>query len=538
LNRAAVLTFLGSLAIAACSLGLDESKIATALENEAGSDFADPPSTVDGADASVPGRDGSLPDAGECHSDQDCKAPAACLTGRCDTASHTCFYDVCKQAAACKRMQCVGQTQCGNLADVRFESGTFPVKNALACGGDPTRCVAAVYPFLFVGVRSDSTSGMAAYSLADPNPDPTSFLQIPVTGVEFFPDWVIASGRRIYAIESPVKVNGDMPPSKARIAWIDVPRNPFAPLVAQTSLVTLSDVTRTDWVFPAPGDSVFLVASDDATHYPTAIAQLLTEPVTLASAHNNGSVGRPIAASGDRLVTYSFDNGHTFGLETAAGTTSSAFAGKSGALGIAAGGGESVFPVRTNGQTSLPGSIAIGPNGALAWGVSVTDGFSFSCCDTCCVRGCFICNCRTCAISPTHYARVSRILPNGNGAVSAFDTDVQANVETYPQSPASTARDVMGPMAFLNADNLLVAVKSAGDENKTHVRVVTFYPKQPPDAGADAGPETSVSQAITLPCPIERVALVTANGFGYALAIDSPANTSATVHIIAPSCVP
>ncbi len=520
MKRFALASALIAAVAAACSLGLDESKIAT---SESDSGIVEPEDSGElptDTGTSPPGKDVLTPpvDASTvCQGDQDCKA-GGCLgaTGKCDTASHACVYDVCKQTMACKRAQCdMGSNTCRPPGDVNFRSGTFRVKDSsnnfsgIAC--DPaSNCFAAVYPFLFIGLPT----GVVAYSAADPNPDALSVPPIPVVGAPFIPNWIVASGRRVYLIEKPLVISTPPPPSKIRIAWIDVPSDPFAKqITARTSFLAMSDVNKVDWVFRGPGDELFLVTNENSIHFPTAKVQPpLLEPSSLPSVQNTNISGVPVATSGGRLVTYL--SGPRFGLESGTGGTSPTYAGTSQQLDILA--VTSRQGIVGVGGATLPGVIAQGPRGGLVWSVSQYDSYDG-------VDG----DGNPYTVTGTHYATLAWILQDDLAAPAAFSAAIQGNVTTYSQDPG--VRDVAGPLAFFDADNVLLAVRKPGDEGSTRIQVATH-----------TGQNVTSDQAkiLDLPAgvPVNKVGLATAHGFGYVLTADSP--TSANVYIVAPSCAP
>ncbi len=508
-NRSFLAVPLALLAGGACSLGLDESKLD--VSDETGDGQFSPESGALDAGRADTGGEASAPIAlpTTCQSDQDCSTKAACLSGsgRCDLPSHTCLFDVCKQPNACTRARCEGQGSktCGAAEPLKFSAGRFRLGGALGCGDNKTQCFAAVYPFLFVGL----TTGVFAYSLADPNP--ASVTPIPVTGAPVFPSWIVASGRRVYFVEDGVPIQGTSAPSKVRIAWVgDVPSNPFATrIVANTSFVTMPDVPQISFVFPAPNGGVALVSDIPAASYPTARAQQPAELSPLPSTQNMGWEGQPVAMSGDRLVAYIPGTAFRFGLENAAGTS---FAGPSAALAIV-GSGESLYvrPHPPQLPDPLPGALAQGPLGGLVWAVSVVDS----------ARG-----------SPsTHYASISWILPDGTSPIAAFSAATTANVETY--TAPNEVQEVVGALAPLDANNVLVSVRKPGDDPSTRLRVAVL---RQADGGSSIAVDPARRYDLDQPSVgLSRVGLAATNGFGYAIAIDSPPGDT-TVHVIAPSC--
>ncbi len=465
----------------ACSLGLDESLIDRAPD--AGVD-------ADTADVKVEaGSDGGtvfeIPDGGKCKDDKECKANNPCLQGRCEQGRQVCVYDVCKQPV-CLSGTCNVQTKACSTPPVqyKFRSFAFQVtQGGVGCGGAPSRCFAAVHPFVFVG----TTNGVAAFSATDPgNPNPTP---VPVTGLPFFPTAMVASGTRVYFLGS---VLGSAPNLRLQLAWVDVPVDPFSATIPAKSV--LANYTRPSAdAIVAGADGQAILVNTSIASFPSAILTApLTEPIKVDPQTLAGfAVGQsPVTASGGRLLFQQIlGNVATFSLESGVGTATSTNLGDQplGAIG----------QVAPNQQ-----AFAQGPDGSVLWSaasvVPVDAGVP----------------------SFIRAAKLVWILADGNA--TKLDTAPAVDVETYPAA-TSIGQLVTGPVAWVNKDSALVAVAASQNLAQTTIRLVNR-------TGVVADKNFGVAVSV------DRVGVASSAGYGYVLTADSA--TQATVNVVAPDCAP
>ena len=490
-TRAAVAFALAAL-FAGCSLGLDPSKADAPVDDGGippGQDGAPPPDVAFPDGVAPP--DSSVDAGPGCNVDGDCVAPNACLTPRCDTSRHLCVYDVCKQAQACSRAACnVATHTCGAPATVPYQVGSFKVApGPVGCGGVPGRCLAAVAPFVFVG----TANGVFAYSTANPaNPAPAA---IPVSGLPFAPASIVASGARVYF------VGGVLGGGRIQIAWLDVPADPFATLLAAHSVLVTSQLGSVTSLFSAaPLAGAYVTQNDPAKLYPTA---LLGSPLNLATVNalpNTGAAANvtPVATSGSRMILYRFTQqgaqvSPLFSLVTGTGSATAATGAEQN---LAADEG----PVW--GQPAMV-QFAQGANGGLLWGVPFVQIGS----PPAGVKG----------------ARVTWLLADDKDPV--LQAKLHVDVETSDPGYVPIDQPVSGPIAWLDPDNALVLAEAPANLSTTSVQVAS-----------KAGGTASVvpSKRVVLPIAAGKSGVAAAGGYAYVLAAD--AADSATAYVFAPSC--
>ena len=464
-------------AVAACSLGLDEAKIGGL--GDGGADGA--PLLDGGSDA-----DAANPIA--CQNDPDCKPANACLTGRCDKTRNICLYDLCP-AAACKASVCNGTTKtCSVPTSYGFHAGSFKVTSGgVGCGGagaGARRCFAAVYPFVFVG----TTNGVVAYSVADPTDSAPAAL--PVAGLPFFPQNIVASGTRVYFVGAVV---GNY---KVPIAWVDVPGDPTVAKLSATTVFNSLQLPSIDRVFPDTTGGVYLVHDSVPKSYPAA---RVTAPLkdldalTFFATAGLPAGAVPFAASGTRLVTYRQEGNPTwaayFSLEPNAATGSAQNLLEN-----------SLVP--SFGNSFAPTYFSQGSDGSLVFNtgsVNAPDGGPATLTAT----------------------RLGWIIEDAG--VTKIEATAKIDVEKYGTNPGVGA-DVPGPVAWLDANRALVLAASAANTSQTAVQLAT----RDPQAAMVA------NRRFVLPFLPSLLAATASNGFGYVLVPDAP--DSATVHLFGSGC--
>ena len=426
------------LAAIGCSLGLDATLIPGTVNGDA-STLSDSPNgngETSTSDAVADHASMSSPDAGECAKDDDCKSTNACVTSaHCDPAQHVCVLDVCNTGMACKAAVCdVSAMTCTVPVSVNFHPGAFAVPSgATGCNG--RGCLAAVYPYVFVGTMN----GVTAYQVSDPTSNAPP--QLPITGIPFVPAHVVSVDRRVYFIGKPI--GGGMT-VQLNVAWLDVPGNPFLTKLAATSaFVSTAPLTGGAGVFATDKSSLFLVNDDPGKSFPTAlIAPPLTDMTTLTPFPSMGVPANVniVAGSGPRLVTRRWDGLSSlsnFSFETGVATTNAQNGGEqaAGAMGT-------VWPQDT---------FAQGPDGSVLWMASAAgpmkDGGGI----------------------PTSSARMAWLV--ASSAANSFDASQHVDVEPYNLGGNAT---VAGPMAWLDAKTVLVLAADPQNPTKdTSVQVAS-----------------------------------------------------------------
>jgi hypothetical protein len=436
----------------------------------------------------------SRPDGGMCTTDTQCTASNACLTGRCDQVRHVCVYDVCKQVA-CKSSECdVMSRTCSAPVAYGFHAASFKVSaGPIGCGGSAARCIAANYPFVFVG----TTNGVVAYSVADI--DSSSPNQIPVTGLPFLPTAMVSSGARVYFLASPI---GTGPSYKLQVAWVDVPVDPLAGSMAAQTVLLGYPAATVQAMFASQLGGVLVAAADPSKFYPSA--QLLAPLMDLAQLQIFPNAGIPagsvpVTASGDRVVSYRWDGNNAayapyFSLETGAGTASAQNAGEQGL-------------VTTMGPVHSASVFSQGNDGSVLWAApSVSVGAD--------------------GAPPTiRSVRLAWILGGASGM--QFDARTFVDVEPYsPEEPLGNGPALLGPVAWVDAQTALVLAASPSNTSQTSVQVATR-------SGAMA--QLAAGKRYVLPNTTDKLGAASTNGIAYVLADD--ASDSATVHVFAPGCM-
>jgi hypothetical protein len=485
-----------ALGLASCSLGLDESLIGR--EVEAG--LPDAPVVETGApfesgtDSTLPP---ILPEGGLCTKDDDCKGTAGCLVAKCDLPRKACVLDVCREPV-CNSAACDMTAQkCATAKPYKYRASQFPVGAQIGCGGVVGRCFAAVYPYVFVG----TANGVVAFAADDPqNATPAS---VPITGLGFVPNQIVASGSRVYFLGTPA---GAGPSSRVPIAYADVPPNPFATKIPVVTVLAAWNRPASDPVglFPRGNDTALLVDLNVATAYASApIEPPLTEPVTLTStgiAFTASST--PLAASGSRLIVGQINP-----------STTPIFAFVNGA-GSATAMTTADAPVPTATPASGPQFFAQSADGAVFWAyVALTSPPPFP------LGG------------PGIRAARGYFLV-ADSAATAFDPAAGLDLEVYGGAPLGTPS--VGAVAMLDSKTAMVAVASpANPTMQTNIEFVTRTPALAIVKNADMSPRRF---PITL--AVSQLAAAGSNGLGYVLAVDPAAPAAPTVYVFDPACAP
>ena len=462
----------GFAAASACSLGLDPNLIP-------GSDSSAP---VDAGDAGV-----DAPNPVGCKADPDCTPTNKCLTGKCNTTTKTCQYELCQTTAACTAAVCDSNSHtCSAPSAYSFHAAAFHVSLGNIGCGSARRCFAAVFPFVFVG----TTNGVVAYSVASPTS--TSPSSIPVGGLPFLPTWILSSGNTVYFIGNVVGLGPDY---KFPIAAINVPQDPTVTSMAATTAFDSLNVPSVEGVFADTTGGIFLMHVDAAKTYPAVRVTAPLKDLDTLQFVQSPSVplnSNIVAASGARLVTLRQENGATyasyFSLENAAGT------------GGAQNGGEQNV-LSSMGQTYQPSYVAQSPTGGLLWttsSVNVPDG----------------------GPGQTISARLSWVLLDEKA--TSFDATTHVDVSTYNLN--SLGADLPGPAAWVDDSTAMVISAVPGNTTQSIVQVAT----------RSGTPTIVPSRSFQLAFPPSQLAIASSGGFGYVLTPDQTAG--ANVHVFGANC--
>jgi hypothetical protein len=485
-----------SFGLASCSLGLDDSLIGR--EVEAG--LPDAPAIETGAPVES-GTDGALPpilpEGGLCTNDGDCKGTAGCLVAKCDVPRKACVLDVCREPA-CNSAACDMTAQkCAAAKPYKYRASQFPVGAQIGCGGALGRCFAAVYPYVFVG----TANGVVAFAAS--NPQDATPAAVPITGLGFVPNQIVASGSRVYFLGTPA---GAGPSSRIPIAYVDVPPNPFANKIRAVSVLPVWNRPAGDPValLPRGNDTALLVDLNVATAYASApIEPPLVEPVALTStgiAFTASST--PLATSGTRLIVGQINPSASpiFAFVNGAGSSTPTTTADS--------------PVPTAAPAAGPQFFAQSADGAVFWAYVAMNPPSPL------PMG-----------GPTIRAAKGYFLV-ADSAATAFDPAAGIDLEVYGGAPLGTPS--VGPVAMLDARTAMVAVASpANPTMQTNIEFVTRMPAPAIVKNADLSP-----RRFPITVAVGQLAAAGSHGLGYVLAVDPAAPTAPTVYVFDPACAP
>ncbi len=472
----------------ACSLGLDESKIDAGVHDAAVVTNEDAPSTSDDASDAGAEEDTGAPG---CVHDTDCTSTNACRVGACSEAG-VCVFNVCP-ASACQGSTCTAAGTCTAPATYGFHASGITVSaGAVGCNGNASVCVAAAYPFVFVG----TTEGVVAYAVNDPsNSSPTP---VPVLGVPFVPTMITAMGSRVYFVGG---VAGSGPTWHAQLAWIDVPSDPLATSLqarAAFDTMTLAAITSS-W---AATDGSLYVADQDPLHF-SPVAQIkapLKDGDTLGF---EPAAGVPtgaayVAASANRLVVARNDPASFttfFSFENGPGTATTQNGGEQSTLsGVDGGAGM--------GPTAAQATYAQGSDGSVLWSTATI----------------VLDDAGTPSLAT---ARLAWLV--SDGTTTTFDPTAHVDLEVYA-TPQPLGTPLVGPIAWIDANTALVLAAAHELPTETSVQVAVKTPT----------PALAQGRRTIVPVGVGSLGASASNGFGYVLEAD-PTGTL-MLHVFAPGC--
>jgi hypothetical protein len=466
------------------------------------------PPVAEAAAPDAPVDTGPTAPAERCTKDSDCIPPNGCYTPHCDTVLSACTYALCEESGrSCSIGTCNEATfRCGDYRSYGFRSGTYSVPAVtLGCQTMADGCVAAVFPFLFLG----TTSGLVALRIDDLVA--TAPTRVAIQDLAIEPQQIVASGRRIWIVG---QMQGAEPPYRIPLATIAVPSNPLVTEVhGELSLIDYPFPKVT--AFPAPGEGVFLALNESAEGLPTAVVHApLKEqaalgvvnpvdaaPPEVAPAYPMVTVPSPpgstiVAASGERLLAYRPSS--TFNLIT-----------KPGVAGASVGPDLTLTPPPT---PLLRARFAEGPDGV----VTMSEPVAVDAGD---------CNC-------TSRQRLQWVL--GSGIATVLEANVFVEPESYqnPWDPLQPCGVCNPPDRFatpslstwVTAQSALLASPASDPiENRvsTAVRLVRREPvAAPPQQRMATVPSDKPSGDFL----VDRIALASTSRFGFLVIADGEGN--------------
>ena len=216
-----------------------------------------------------------IPDAApapdKCSTDSDCRPPNGCYKSRCDTTLGTCRYLLCEGERACSAGVCNPTTfECEDERDYGFRAASYPLDATLgSCNKNPSACVGAAYPFLFVGTR-DEVVAMRVDDLRA-----TTSRRVAINGLRARPGKIIVSGRRVWVVGD---IQGIEPPYTVAIGNIEIPADPTARQLEATTAIFKYPFPSLA-AFPAPNGGLY-VTYDDAANPQDLPTALFSAPVS------------------------------------------------------------------------------------------------------------------------------------------------------------------------------------------------------------------------------------------------------------------
>jgi hypothetical protein len=396
---------------------------------------------------------------------------------------------------ACNSSTCdQAMMNCGAAKPYKYRAAQFPVGAAIGCGGALGRCFAAVYPFVFVG----TTNGVIAFAADDPqNPMPA---QVPITGLGFVPNQIMASGSRVYFVGTPVGAGAT---SRVPIGYADVPPDPFTTKISVTTVLATFNRPAADGValLPRGNDTALLIDANVATAYASVpLEPPLMEPAVLNSTGIAFTAGAlPFAVSGSRLIMGQINGvgAPSFGFVNAAGSATPQTVP------------DVAIPTAT--PAAGPQYFAASADGAVFWAhVSLTTPPPGP---------------------PAPAVRAAKAYFLVADAMANFDPAAGLDLEVYAGAPAGTPS--VGPVAML--DSKMAMVTTSNPPNPTVVTNVQFVTRTPLTIlkNMDNSPRRF---QITL--PVSQLAAAGSHGLGYILAVDPASPGAPTIHVFDPACAP
>jgi hypothetical protein len=475
------------------------------------------------SDVEAPAIDGARPNGDRCTTDGDCSPPNPCYKPHCDTTLGVCRFTLCESARACAAGVCNPQTlSCEDERDYGFRATTYGLGElTLGCKKNPSACVGAVYPFLFVGTKNE----VAALRVDDLRG--IEARTVPLIGLTVRPGQIVVSGRRVWILGD---VQGTEPPYVLPIASIDVPADPTAREIrAKSAAIKYPFPTAVG--FAAPNAGLYVAFNDATQNLPAALVDAPLSgdavfAVTGAAADGGASVPNPpgtpthtmfrttslppgatlVASSGARLVAYRFPV--TFNLIGAPGTA------------------EATAQPDTALAPPLPAYLlprfAQGPDGVVLLSTAINADPPGDC------------NCSS-------HQRVQWVLPNAIAptaeANQLVDPEGYSNPNATPASPCHTCAYFAQPSipAWLDAKSALVAAPASDPAANRTLTSVRLLEREPIAAPPKRRVSTAPTDVPTGNFATDRIALVASGGLGFLVVADGE-GSQARLSVFDPRC--
>ncbi len=506
-GRALVVASLASAAFLGCNVvfGIEEQPLRSGPE-----------------DASAEDVGSGKPSFEPCARDQDCAPPNGCLTPHCDTVLGACTYALCEaKDRTCAMGTCDTATfACSEPQSYGFHSTSYDVPAlTLGCAPTPERCVASVFPFVFVGTRDD-VAAVRADDLVG-----TTATRVGVTGVGTKPAQLVASGRRLWVIGA---LQGQAPPYGLPVAVMDVPSDPTATtLVAHTSLIPYPFPSAIG--FSAPNGALFLSHNDPAQGFPTA---LVSAPIPsgasfgAANAEGAGVFDASAPEITGSLTMYRTAMAPAGGTIVAASGSRLIASRSSERLSFIAGAGTPGASMQPEQALKPPFApigpvhIAQGPDGVVAINAPIlADGQAG-------------CDCRS-------VERLQWLFPNSVATTADANQSVDHAVYVNPQAAGGACHVCTGDYvrlpslaAWLDRRTMLVASADEATRTVADVRVIG---RDPLDANPKRRAKTKATDTPSGNFATDSIALTASNGIGYLIRADSQGN-DVLLSIFDPRC--
>jgi hypothetical protein len=476
-------------------------------------------SLEDANDASDDSAEAGRPALEKCKRDADCIAPNTCFTPHCDTVLGACTYALCEaKGRTCAAGVCNTATfACSDPQPYSFITTRYDVPNVTSgCGPSPNDCVAAAFPFVFIGTRDDVVALRGDDLVA------TTPTKVAISDLTVRPAQLLVSGRRLWVLGA---VQGQVPPYRLPIASIDVPSDPtVASLHAQTLVLTYPYPTAR--AFAAPNGGVYVTYDDAPSGFPTAaLAGPLPANTNLVAAMDGGSpppgavvmtrvTGAPgngtiVASSGSRLVVHRYPS--TFNIVASPGTEAAAT--------------QPDLPLQPALVAYGPITFAVGSDGTMVMSGAVNADVPMP-----------DCNC-------TSHVRLQWVFPNA--IATTTDTGVFLDPEGYTNpfsgmSPACRVcmGDYFGPRAlatWIDRRSVLIAAPYSGQGPNRSITDVRVLARDPSEANEKRRAQTKATDSPHGDFATDRIALTSANGIGYLVIADGQGN-DVSLSVVDPRC--
>ena len=339
----------------------------------------------------------------------------------------------------------------------------------------------------------NTASGVYAYLLKEPGSPKTA---IPVVDVPFVPQFLFASGRRVYMLGGVTGTQRRLP-----VAWLDVPRNAAAELRGESKFITYNGIGM-NVALPAPLEKLTLGYSSPGYAFSVAEAPF-PAPVGLNTVNVTQPTSFVVTSGADRMV----------GIRSASGTGLPSFSLLTGVGGgaITLGPDQAIPPAGGYFYNQASAQLAVSPKGAVAmsWPLNLQQlPYNGNVAGT----------------------RIAWILNDDKD--TTFSSSDFIDVATFPSPGVPNFPAMAGPVAFADDRTLFATFNSPTALN---TRVATgFFTRGPSDGGTgDAGTNTLTD----FPMNANIYGVAAAPGVGAIVAYSSAINAT-VLHFVHQGCTP